>query len=37
MMLDIFLGLLSIWVFLLITSFIWGGYQFIRFIRSREE
>jgi len=33
-MLDVFLTLLSIWIFLLITSFIWAGYKFIRFIKS---
>ncbi len=33
-MLDVFLTLLSIWVFILITSYIWAGYQFIRFIKS---
>lgn len=33
-MLDIFLGLLSIWVFLLITSFVVGWYQFYQFIKK---
>ncbi len=34
MMLDIFLGLLSIWVLLLITSFFWSWYQFYKFLKD---
>ena len=36
-MLDVFLTLLSIWVFILITSYIWAGYKFIRFIKSNSS